>query len=358
MARARPPGYERPRDAVALLLFCDSFDHYTSLAEKGWSLFGNAGMAPGAGRYRDGARVFSTGFSGVGGAMGQSFPATSEIIVGMALKLDVSGATSQLNFREGGTVHISVTINGSGFLEVRRGAGGTLLATGSIATVAGTYAYIEIYVKVNDTTGAVSTQVDGVPDVNITGVDTQNGGTGVTDNFENAMPYYGAFISPSSYIDDFVILDTSGSVNNAFLGDTRVEVCLPNGNGFHSDLVGSDGNSIDNYLLVSENPPDGDTTYVESSTPGDEDTYEYANVASVSGAVFGVQVCPYARKTDGATRQIASRSRLAGMEDAGSTKTLTSSYAYYPQVFEEDPSSAPWTITSVDDAEFGVEVIA
>jgi hypothetical protein len=46
------------------------------------------------------------------------------------------------------------------------------------------------------------------------------------------------------------------------------------------------------------------------------------------------------------------------VEDAGATKTLTSSYAYYPDVFEEDPSAAPWTIASVNNAEFGLEVIA
>jgi hypothetical protein len=340
-----------------VLRFCDGFDHYTSLATKGWSLVDNTGIVAAAGRYRDAARVFSTGVSGVGGSMSQPFAGTSEIIVGLALRLD-SLATSQLNFREGGTVHVSITINGSGFTEVRLGVGGTLLATGAIAMAANTYAYLEMRVKVNDTTGAVSTQLNGVPDVNISGVDTQNGGTGVMDNFAHVMPYFGPFSSPNSYIDDFVILDTSGAVNNAFLGDSRVEMRMPNGNGFNSDLVGSDGNSVDNYLLVGEVPPDGDTTYVESSTPGDKDTYQYADVASVSGEVFAVQVCPYARKTDGATRQIASRSRLAGVEDAGATKTLTSSYAYYPDVFEEDPSAAPWTIASVNNAEFGLEVIA
>jgi hypothetical protein len=342
-----------------MLLFSDSFDHYTTLTQKGWVLTGNTGITAAAGRWRDGAWVRTTSVSGTGGTIATLFSSLAEVIVGGAINPDAR-VNFRWDFREGATVHISVTLNTtSGLVEVRRGAGGTLLATGSIAIPAAAWTYLEVSVKVSNTVGTVFTQVDGIPDISLTGADTQNGGTGVMDRFVHVIPYRGATVASSySYLDDFVVLDTSGSVNNAFLGDTRVEAILPDGNGNSSELVGSDGNSVDNYLLVREVPPDGDVTYVESSTPGDEDTYAYSPVLSTSGAVHGVQVCLYARKTDANPRSIAARQRLAGVEVAGSNLTLPAAYAYLLQIFEDDPSSNQWTIANIDVAEFGVEVTA
>lgn len=345
-----------------MLLFCDSFDHYNSLTTKAWLVSGNNGITAGAGRYRDGGWTRTTSVSGSGGVIGQAVSATAELIVGAAVKPERRDAF-RWEFKEGGTVHIAVTINASGFVEIRRGIGGTLLATGSIAITANVWTYLEVRVKINDTTGAVSTQVNAVPDISISGVDTRNGGaSGVVDRFDHVTGYLGALVASAySYLDDLVLLDTSGSVNNAFLGDVRVQALFPDGNGNSSQLVGSDGNSIDNYLLVDENPPDGDTTYVESSTPGDKDTYQYGEVRDIDAGsqVHAVQACMYARQTDSpAVRTIAARSRSAGVEEAGSNKTLTATYKYHLQVFEDDPSSNPWTVASVDAGEFGVEVTA
>lgn len=343
-----------------MLLFSDSFDTYNTLSDKGWSTTGNTGISSGLGRYRDASFTRTTSVSGTGGTIAHSLmTSTVEAIVGGAVN-PASLANLRWDFREGATVHISVTVNtGTGLVEVRRGAGGTLLATGSIAVAAATYTYLEVYVLVSDTVGVVQTQVNGLPDISISGVDTRNGGTGILDTFAQVTPYRGATVASSfSYLDDLYILDTSGSQNNSFLGDVRVESILPNGNGNSSDLVGSDGNSVDNYLLVREVPPDGDTTYVESSTVGAEDTYEYGEVLSTSGQVFGVQVCMYARKTDAPAQTIAARSRLGTTEVGGADLAEATTYAYLLQIFEDDPDGSPWTVSSVDAAQFGVQVTA
>lgn len=346
-----------------MLLFCDSFDHYTSLTAKGWLVSGNTGITAGVGRYRDCAWARTTSVSGVGGDITQVFTNRSEVIVGGAIKFDdYRGFVWQ--FREGSTTHIAVTINASGLIEVRRGSGGTLLATGTTAISGASWTYIEAQVKVADTGGAITIRVNGASDIAFSG-DTRNGGaTGAINRFVHLAPYLGATVTSAySYLDDLVILDTSGTKNNSLIGDMRVEALFPSGNGNSSQLVGADADSVDNYQQVDENPPDGDTTFVESSTVGDKDTYQYSDIASVASDPIAVVAQVYARRTDAGPRTVAAIVRSSGgTEQTGGDLALDSSYDYAVgsgiawAVFETDPDGNPWTNASVNAAEFGVKV--
>ena len=55
-------------------------------------------------------------------------------------------------------------------------------------------------------------------------------------------------------------------------GDGHFELLVANGNGDTNDWNGSDGNKVDNYLLVDDIPSDGDTTFV-SATGTAQDMY-------------------------------------------------------------------------------------
>ncbi len=65
-----------------------------------------------------------------------------------------------------------------------------------------------------------------------------------------------------------------------------------------------------------------------------------------------------ARKDDAATRQIANLQRQASTDYVGSTVTLSSTYATYSQIFNQDPTAADWTPTTVNADEFGIKEIA
>jgi hypothetical protein len=59
------------------------------------------------------------------------------------------------------------------------------------------------------------------------------------------------------------------------------------------------------------------------------------------------------------TRQIAEVCRSGGTNYVGTTQTLGSSYLMYRQIHETDPAtSAAWTQTGLNSAEFGVKVVA
>lgn len=338
------------------LLFCDSFDHYTTPSLK-WTASQRQGISAGNGRLLAAGYTESNGVAGTGGSLTKIITTpVATLIAGAGIKW-TRFEVFRWYFQEGATIHIAISLNSSGQIEIRRGAGGTLLATGTAVLVANTYYHVEVKATIHDTTGSVQVRVNGTPDASYSG-DTRNAGTtGLLDRFAQVTPYGGSTGNGFAYLDDFVLMDTSGAVNNDFKGDCRVEALFPNGNGNSSMLVGSDGNSTDNYALVDENPPNSDTDYVESSTVGDKDTYAYSNITSTIGVVHGVQILPFAKKTDAGSRSIAAVARSAGVEAMSADLPLTAAYQYLPAIVQSDPAVAgPWTIAAVNAAEFGVAV--
>ncbi len=66
----------------------------------------------------------------------------------------------------------------------------------------------------------------------------------------------------------------------------------------------------------------------------------------------------YARKDDAAVRQIAPVIRQAGSDNVGATVTLSSTYQFFQQIYNQDPTAADWTPTTFNADEFGIKEIA
>jgi hypothetical protein len=91
---------------------------------------------------------------------------------------------------------------------------------------------------------------------------------------------------------------------------------------------------------------------------GDLDMFDVEDLAFTPQTVHGVQISWRARKDDAATREVRPRIRSAAATADGATRTLTSSYLYYHDVFEQDPDAAgPWTGAAVAAMEIGVETV-
>ena len=152
--------------------------------------------------------------------------------------------------------------------------------------------------------------------------------------------------------DDMYVLDTTGSYNNDFLGDCRVETLFPSGAG--SSTIWTP-NSGANYAAVDEQAIDSDTTYVKSSVAGDKDMYVYDDVTEES--VFGVQTCLTARKDSTNLRRVKSVARIGGVDyDSAAEHTLTTGYLVHTRLMDTDPAAAAWTAANLNAAEFGIKV--
>ena len=335
------------------LRFIDSFDHYSDLAQK-WTAYNGSIVASG----RNGTSAYRAQNNTFSYAR-KVLDAQATWVVGFALNFGAipTGTNYLVNLTDVGTSQVELRFeNNTGRLLVTRN-GTQIGSTGTTVLKPNVWYYIEFKATINNSTGVAVVRINGVTEINLSSQDTQTSGNATADDIY--------FLSHNDqqaghwYMDDLYICDgTGGSPSNDFLGDVRVETIRPSGNGNSSQFVGSDGNSTDNYLLVDETTPNDDTDYVESSTVNDKDTYAYGDLTPTAGTVFGVQVLPYARKTDAGTRTIKSVARLSGTEVDSADKTLSTSYQYLPDIREAKPGGGAWSISDVNSAEFGVKVTA
>lgn len=337
------------------LLFMDGFDHYaTADMTKKWTTVNAMTINSTGGRRNGGYVATSLGTS----AFGKTFPSSySTIIVGFAFRYTGSSASlyDAIALKESTTSHLTLSVQpSSGKVTLRRGTNtGTLLATSTATLSASTWYYFELKATINDTTGAYDFRINGVTDFSATNVDTRNAGTsGVIDNITTLA---GGSSITSSW-DDLYVCDTSGSTNNNFLGDCRIDTLLPTGDGNYTQFTPSTGTS--HYALVDESTPNT-TDYNSSATSGNRDSYTYPDLTSLtSQTIYGVQICAAALKSDAGARSLGTMSRLSSTDKDGTGATLSTSQTYICEIQETDPSGSAWTQTNVNAAEFGVKVTA
>lgn len=330
--------------------FIDSFDHYVigDISRK-W-LLTNGGS---------GSSSLITGRTGNCWDSGSSVLGSSQLtkvldnqptwIIGSAFRvpsgfanakpiyslLDVS--SSQLEIRTTSAGNITVTRNG------------TILDTSVLTLALNTFHYIELKATIHNTTGSYEVHVDGVTWLSATNVDTQTS----ANAYANAI-VLGSTLSGVIQFDDLYIFDGTGSQNNNFAGDVAITYTLANSAGDLAQWTPSAGS---NFQCVDENPNDGDTTYVSSSTIGQQDLYNFTNISGAATSVLGIQRIVVARKDDAGTRLIKPIYKGGGTIFQGTAVSLTSSYVWLLDTLEADPAtSSPWTLADLNAAQFGVEL--
>ena len=317
----------------------------------GWdynSWTGNVIVPPG---WTHGGTV-STGTGRFGGQSIKTNPGTFTLpsttataIFGCAINYTTTGEDIIGFDTSGGALISRVQLTASGALQVRDAAN-TVVATGTTTGLTSTWMYVELKIFVNGASGTCELHLNGVTEIAST-----------TGNFGSTNIGQVIIRSPSNHgqFDDFYCLDTTGSQNNTFKGDVRIVTQMPDGAGAHTQWTAAGGGS--NYTKVNETLADGDTSYNSDSTPGDIDTYTFADV-DAGATVHAAQLVTYARKDDANTRQIAAVLRQSSTDHVGATKTMTSSYAFYGELYDTDGAGSAWTAATINGDEFGVKEIA
>lgn len=218
-----------------------------------------------------------------------TFPTTSQIRVANHFR-HVGTSTSegrQANifafYNTGGIVASARYSSFSGLVDLAIGDTSVASAPAGMFANTETWHHIVFDVKI-DVNGWMVFYCDGIEIVRFDG-DTTGAGASV-DMHKWGYSIAGQGWMPYRYIDNLYIDDMTGEAAASVEGtELFFHLMTANGNGANSNYVGSDADSVDNYLLVDDNPPDNDTTYVETDATGNIDTYALSDFTVPEGQV-------------------------------------------------------------------------
>jgi hypothetical protein len=314
------------------LLLIEGFDDGL-LGNKGWT---NSGTAT-TGRITGNA--FSPRWQNPGVYYIFPTPPASTLVIGFALQ--VFNYTSDRPILSVGQARLKYKANG--FLALCRVDTDAQVAITSAVHWPSDGIWRHVECKYNATTGVTSVRIDGIV--------VLSGTVPVSAAVANLL--WGGTGALEHSIDDLYILDTTGTINNDFLGDVRVQTYLPSADGANTGMTPSTGTT--HYNLVDEAAPNT-TDYVSTSSAGVKDTYQFPDLSANTGNVFGVAATNYAHKDATGSAGIANVVRSSGTNYTGTAIPLSTGWTASSQTWEVNPATgAPWSASEVNNAEFGVE---
>ena len=348
------------------LLFIDGFDHNDpqTLDDFGqpWLAHGKAAyLSPQATRVQ-GRRPSSFSLrlpEGSGGGYVKNLDATkTSLIVGCAMRvvayentytepllLGVRDANAQV-------AHL-VRIGEDGRLKLYRWQYGSedLVSTSVATAPARGWHYVELQVTQGSGNGVLSVLLNGVLAIQMNAQDTIRGGGPLLTAFIGAIP--GQSCPLTLDVDDFYIADTSGSINNTFLGDVRVDTLKAQADGsLNQWTVTPSGTAA--WEAVSD---EDESTSISAPSTGLRQSFDVAPLpVMATPAIFGVQLSMLARKTDAGLGKVKGLVVSGAQTAVSADVILQEQQAWQCALFERNPNgNVQWTEAAFNAAEFGVE---
>lgn len=341
------------------LLFCDGFDIYDDKPDAfagGWSnvegtthTFSTTG-----GRYGGGC-IGGTGTYPGWGVTLNAAPG-AHFWVSFAHYHDGTGTTSEYmlyNRDTGAGVLFQLTYDATtGVVYVKDQNNSTVITSGAVLSAGWHWIEVEVTLGTDNSTGALALKIDGASEGSVTGIDTYTG------NNLSTIGFYGA--AAGWKVDDVIINDATGGVFDTPPGNCQIDTLRPDGSGGTDNWTPNTGTT---YGAVDDpnGASDGDTTYIASSTVGQESRFTMTDLATASTSVYGVQVRTKSKRTDSGARTARGLVNRSGSESTGTTFTPDdTSYTWNRAgAFEVDPASGTaFTDANINALQAGVEVVS
>jgi hypothetical protein len=206
-----------------------------------------------------------------------------------------------------------------------------------------TWYLIELHFKIANSGGVIELNVDGVLD------NSYSGDTLATySNINNVYFQNGAQVA--LYVDDIALNDISGAVDISWCGDGKIIAIAPVSDYGTSEFVGSDGNSVNNYDMVEEVPPN-DADYVRALAAGEIDRYNLAASSVDLSSAEIKRVWVAARAKSDTSPDVINIGLRTYDTDYTEEKALPSSFGVITGTEQTvNPNTTdPWTDDEIDD---------
>ena len=348
-----------------------SYDDIGAIADVlkiGWTNHDNGGWhAAGSGAGPNAPRTglnyigFNTGGLGsdlwrTGGGTGDTYYEYGGIATGIAWDNTLS-TEYFLGFMESlaNDYHLTLKLNGTGQIEVRRGTG-TVLATSDFpgGLQNDVWYWMSFIFRIHDTLGTIWMQINGVNVVHtagaaMTGLDTRNG---MTEGKFNQVSH------GRIYLDDTHFL--GGTSAETHLADgTKVYVKFPVNEGFHNGSFTPFSGTDETDMIDEIGTPTASSDNISSSTVNHKSTATISALG-VTGTVNSVQITTHAQKdVSGEVRGFKNIIRSGGSDFQGALEIFPSPGTLIARkdIWLQNPNGpVAWTVASVDAHEPGVQV--
>ena len=271
--------------------------------------------------------------------------------------------TTILRFLEGANEHVRLDIsNVNNMIELV--VNGTLRHRFDVTL--GFWHRMDVRLVVDNSTGILDILIDGNFGTDSSGFfggdfigvsslydgDTQSGANAYTNTIE-FVSSPAASLETEILWDDITLNDDTGTINNTFLGDIRIQTIRPNADTLQIDMTPSSG--LINSSLVDDSPGPDLNDFVSPDTVADKDLYAATNVVTGFNNIHGVQVKAFGQGGDVGTQTIRLITKSGVTEGFSGTQTLAAQQ-FHNFIFETDPdTSAAWIENNVNAIEIGVE---
>ena len=245
-----------------------------------------------------------------------------------------------------GKRHFYLYLGNSGQIRVYvNSSSPVLIGATSRGLKQGEWAYIEFKTYTDASSGTFDIRINGENVLTYSG-DTRDG----------SSPYTSRIVfqdTEDCAIDDIYIMGNSDD-SDTYLGPVKVERLAPTADGAVSDWTPSA--NADHYTLVDEIPVNS-SDYIEASTLGDEELFEYANTSLASIAAVKITSDLAA---NGGYNEVKHRYRSgsANSYDGATFGVVDTTVAEKSEILVVDPdTNAAWTTTNLNSAQFGAEIV-
>jgi hypothetical protein len=257
-----------------------------------------------------------------------------------------------VEFDDGAIPQCSFCLGVSGKIEAYQGQAATILGVSSRSLPVNQQSHLEVQSTIHPSLGTMRVWLNEEPVLSLTNLNTRGGGS--TNNYANNI-FFGCFGGTETGFYDYSDIHIADDQ----IGDKKVVTISPTGSGAFSGMIPT--GSASNWDAVNDLHQDGDATYVSAGVLGQHDTYSLADLSgSPSPIILAVSPWYCSRKSDIGTR------KFKGLYRIGITNFLTSAefspgtaYSFFSDSSLLNPAtSAPWTMTDVNNLELGQEISA
>ena len=337
------------------LIFMDGFDLYSGPTDPAFSgVYSGAGyntnwLSTTAGRYGGGALYINAYYESIT----KPLPSPqAEIWLGFAYNC-AGGYPVFINFNSpsGQELQLQYAASTGLWTVLRNGTQVGSTVTCSIGS--GVYHWLEMHYKIGtSTSGIFELWIDGVQQINLTGVNTSAYGNTTFTSFT----FGGNNNALTGFIDDMYIVVPGGANNTGRLGDSRIETLRPTSDAGPNNGTPSAGTS--HFAMVNEVQNDGATTTITvTNASGQEELFGMASLAGTPTTISAVKVAVVAEETTAGTCTVEAVLVSGGTKAVGASAPLTTAFGVVSNFWEADPNtSAAWTAAAVNAMRCGFQI--